>query len=68
MVEKGVRFICAPATIAASHWFWRMASTANCSAVADDEHAVSTANDGPRKSKKYAKRFANIDRVQPVNR
>lgn len=38
---------------------------ANSSAVSEDEHAVSTAIDGPRKSKAKDIRLANIERAQP---
>ncbi len=43
----------APATIACRHWPWRIESTARWRASREDEQAVSTVREGPRKS--YAK-------------
>ena len=40
---------------------------ARCTATSDDEHAVSTATDGPRRSRKYDSRLAMMLSAPPVS-
>lgn len=49
-----------PHTSARSHSPARSARTARWRAVSDDAHAVSTARDGPRASRRYESRLARI--------
>ena len=55
-----------PAAIASSDSPVRRLWHARCTATSDDEHAVSTATDGPRRSRKYDSRFAMMLSAPPV--
>lgn len=65
--SKLTNFFLLPATIAASHCSCLIASIANCIARREEEQAVSTEKDGPRRSKANDRRLENIERTHPVN-
>ncbi len=67
IVAAGVRIMLTPPATAASDSPERRLCTAWWTDTSDDEHAVSTAIDGPRKSKKYDVRFAMIEVEVPVS-
>ena len=65
-VTAGVISALTPPAIATSHSPLRSACTAWWVATSELEHAVSTATDGPWKSKKYETRLATIELAVPV--
>ena len=65
-VITGVSIRLTPPASAMSHSPWRMLRQAWCTDTSDDEHAVSSATLGPRRSKKYEMRLAAMLPVVPV--